>query len=585
MKYILFFTLTFFTTFTHAQSRILVDGHFSDWDEKPVLYNDASGDGSFSGIDFGQLQIANDEDYIFFKIEVGDEINLQNENDISIYLDMDDNPATGFAINDIGADLIYFFGNRYGLYYATTSPTTIFHRDINLISAPTVTSDRFEIAIKRDISLSGRAPFSSENIKVVFKDETTNGDILPSESGGIEYTFVNENLDPLPSFSIPPTQESDLRIISYNTLFDGLFDQSRIPAFRRIFQATQPDIIGFQEIYDRSSAQVANQIESFIPSAEGQEWYHAKEGPDCHAISRYPILGSALIAGYNSSSGNGAFLIDIPNLEEHMLFIVAHPPCCSNNAGRQSEVDQIMEFIREAKNGNGPLPLEADAPIVIVGDMNFVGYHRQLETFLTGDISNESAFGADFTPDWDGSDFIDSAPHTTGVPFSYTWYDEGSSFSPGRLDYILYSGSNLLLKNNYALFTPSLSQSTLDDSNLFSDDAVTASDHLPVIADFQLKNITSNAEISTEKKPQTISIAPNPSNTQSSFSFFMPKKSEVQIQLLDEKGKLVRVLQKKTISAGMHHFDIDTSVLAAGVYFVRVESAEYSGTERLVVVK
>ena len=72
------------------------------------------------------------------------------------------------------------------------------------------------------------------------------------------------------------------------------------------------------------------------------------------------------------------------------------------------------------------------------------------------------------------------------MPFSYTWYNEGSNFSPGRLDYIIYSGSNLLLQNSYSLFTPSLPLDSLIAFNLLADDAVVASDHLPIIADFEL---------------------------------------------------------------------------------------------------
>ena len=86
--------------------------------------------------------------------------------------------------------------------------------------------------------------------------------------------------------------------------------------------------------------------------------------------------------------------------------------------------------------------------------MNFVGDHKQVTTLLKGDIENEAAYGSDFTPDWDGSDFVDSKSPTTGVPFSFTWYSESSAFSPGRLDYMIYSGSNMKLENTYSLFTP-----------------------------------------------------------------------------------------------------------------------------------
>jgi len=340
--------------------------------------------------------------------------------------------------------------------------------------------------IYTDATGDDNSVFQSDKIKVVFRDDFSSGDLIPNTNDEAEYSFLNEDLEPLPNYSIQKPPTSDLRILSYNVLFDGLFDSSREAAFTRILQATQPDIIGFQEIYDNSSEQVATQIALMT----GTQWYHAKQGPDCHAISRYPIIESAFIAGYNQGAGNGAFLIDLPGVAEHLLMIVAHPPCCSNDFGRQIEVDLIMEFLREAKNGNGPFPLEENARIVIVGDMNFVGDGGQLETLLTGDIADESSYGADFNPDWDGNDLLDSHPYATGVPFSYTWYSPNSSFSPGRLDYIIYSGSNLNLQNSYSLFTPALPQETLNTFNLNANDVITASDHLPVVADFKIENFS-----------------------------------------------------------------------------------------------
>jgi exonuclease III len=490
MKYLRILSLLFVSITSNSQDRILVDGIFNEWSDYPIIYSDAAGDGGSSGIDFGQLQIYNDDEYIFFLLESGSEINLQDLNEIFIYLDTDDNSNTGFSINGIGAEIVYSFGNRSGFFYQGANSSTIQHSDIGLVTAPTVTSSQFEIAIRRDIIISGIPVFQSDNLKIVFQDDFSNGDLLPASNEEITYTFSNNNSEPLPDFSIQKFPESDLRVISYNVLFNGVFDPARIPSFTRLLQAIEPDIIGFQEIYDFSSAQVASQVESMLPSSTGQQWFHAKEGPDCHAISRYPILESALIPGYNQNAGNGAFLIDVAGIETGLLLIVAHPPCCGNNEGRQIEVDLIMEFLREAKEGNGPIPLQPGAPIVILGDMNLVGDHRQLETLLTGNIFDESSYGPDFIPDWDDNNLLDSHPYVTGLPFSFSWYNEESNFSPGRLDYIIYSGSNLMLQNSFSLFTPGLSQDNLNALNLFANDAIAASDHLPLVVDFELNNLT-----------------------------------------------------------------------------------------------
>ena len=220
MKYLVLLSLFFSSIVSFSQDRILADGIFDEWDEYPIIYADAAGDGGFSGIDFGKLQVFNDNEFIFFLLETGAEINLQDFNNISIYLDTDGNTNTGFSINGIGAELVYTFGNRRGVFYKSGNSSIIFHNDIGLVSAPTVTSNRFEIAIRRDITISGIPVFQSDNIKIVFEDDISNGDLIPSANERVEYTFSTNNLEPLPDYSIKKAHGSDVRIISYNVLFN-----------------------------------------------------------------------------------------------------------------------------------------------------------------------------------------------------------------------------------------------------------------------------------------------------------------------------------------------------------------------------
>ena len=145
MKY-LSLSLLFISIVGYSQNRILVDGIFDEWSDHPVIYSDAAGDGGFLGVDFGELQIFNDDEFIFFLLEIGNEINLQDLNKISIFLDTDNNSNTGFSINGIGAELVYSFGERSGLFYYANGSSEIFHSNIGLVSAPTVSSDQFEIA-------------------------------------------------------------------------------------------------------------------------------------------------------------------------------------------------------------------------------------------------------------------------------------------------------------------------------------------------------------------------------------------------------------------------------------------------------
>ncbi len=582
MKTFLFIFLLLTTNLLIGQSRILVDDDFSDWQNILPAYIDPSGDQGFSNIDFGSLWIYNDADYLFFNIELGLENNLQEFNEITIYIDTDNNDLTGVAVNEIGADLSYTFGERVGMVYIQNNSTEVFHNDIELVTSPTVSSDQFELRINRNLEFFGEGLFQGDTIQVVFKDNSGPWDILPNEPGGVKYTYVEETPIPLPSYSISKTNPELLRVLSYNVLIDGLFDGFRGPPMSRLIETIAPEIIGFQEIYDHGSLEVASKIESILPTGPNQQWYHAKEGSDIIAISKYPILESYAI------DNNGAFLLDMESAAGgELLFIVAHTPCCGNNMERQLEIDAIMAFIRNAQNGIGPLQLVEDTPIIIVGDMNLVGYQQQLITLLTGSIVYNDFYGPDFNPDWDDSDLEDSRPFTTGLPNNFTWFNEGSSYSPGRLDFIVYTGSVLELTNNYTLFSRMLPADTLNAYDLMQEDAVVASDHLPIVSDFYLNNTTGLKNIAGDNAEEVLLLQnePNPFDQSTIIKYELPNKSFVTLSVYSSIGLQVANLVSEQQNTGTYTLDFNAGDLPEGIYFLKIQADEYSETKKIMIFR
>lgn len=467
----------------HAQAtRIIVDGVFSDWGSLKPLHVDPPGDQLSGSIDFGRLWVANDERFLFLRVEVGAEINLQDLNDITLYLDTDNNSSTGASIRDIGAELEWNFGGKARVFVTAACPVAISHRHIGLVTAPTVTSTQFEIALERHIQpVDQTALFPGDTIRIAFADKGVGGDLLPEAGTHITYSFGHAPLPPLPALTLRRQEASHLRVLTYNVLHDGLFDVERTPAFKRILRAVQPDIIGFQEIYNHTAEQTVAQVKAIFSPMGPQQWHGSKVAPDIIAISSYPIIATYPI------EGNGAFLLDLrPKHDAHLLLIVAHPPCCEHNLERQREIDAIMAFIRDAKAPGDVLELKPNTPILIIGDLNLVGYAQQLKTMLSGEIVNVTPFGPAFKPDWDGSNFTDLMPRHTDLPMTYTWRDDNIDFNPGRLDFMIYSDSVLRLGNHFVLFTPAMTADSLAAHGLEPQDVPTASDHLPVVSDFIL---------------------------------------------------------------------------------------------------
>ncbi len=544
---VLFSLVLFFS----LNAQIVIDENFGDWDNSGFSVEDNLNDGVY-GIDFTRMKIDNDDTYLYLFFNTSKEINLQSYKDIALFIDIDEDENTGYKINGMGADISYFFGSRYGFYYRNSSSNQIYHDDIGLISLPTVTSDSFELAIKRQFKIGSYLIKLTGKIKIFMLQDVQNGDKIPDDSGGIEYKMNNDNLV-LPSFEMEKNSEEQIRIMSYNVEKDHYFDNE--PPYSRLIKAGNPDILCFQEIYNHSSANVRKKIQSYF----GGNWYDAKQGNDLIVVSKYPIIKTAPIGG------NGAFLISKDGKE--ILIINNHLYCCDNDSGRQKEVDEIMQFVRKSKSGEGNIPVSKNTPIIILGDMNFVGSNRQRKTLILGDISNEYVYGNDFLPDWDGTIFEDAKPVTTGYPGTFTWNSDNSSYPKGRLDYFIYSGSVLQKTNGFALFTRLLGRDILDKYQMNAEDTDNASDHFPVFVDF--KFIKPMAVKDENNNSQIVSCFPNPVKNTLNIKFNNTRYSTVYISIVDNFGRIALKEYRRT-KEGLNIFRINVSSLKSGIYYMKI---------------
>lgn len=461
-----------------SQHRILLDENKLDWITVQTAWSSTS---STHGIALNEFKVTNDEDFVFLYFKSDETYSLQSSSGINLYIDTDNNYNTGFKKDSIGAEIVFNFGQRSGTAYLNNTQQSISFSDLFMVTAPTIDSDWFEVAISRDAKIGNNNVFNASNIKLILSDQS---DINGASTGAVNYTLMNSSVDPLPVYSFTKIEDNHLRVLAHNVQFDGFFEEAKKPAYERLYKVIEPDIIGFSEIYNHSGTQVANRLEEMLPSPTGKQW-NATNIQDNFVATRYTIKSSWAAGGF----GNGVFLLDLrPDYNTDALVVVAHPPCCDNDATRQTEVDAIMSFIREAKQPGGDLALNDSTPIIIMGDMNFVGKQQQVTTLLTGNIVDEATYGNDFTPDWNGNPFVDAKPYVTNLPMTFTQGTSTSpgSFTKGRLDYIVYSGSVLDLQNSFVLYTNTLSPAQLTANNLLFNDTEVSSDHFPVVSDFKV---------------------------------------------------------------------------------------------------
>ena len=577
MRYLVLFFLLI--PILGQSQNILIDGKFDDWEAITPL-EDAADAGS--NLDFQKVWVHSDEQFIYLSFEFRQEIQLQENNNIAFYMDIDDDENSGSSSSfSLGADLIYNFGSKQGQLYVDGTIFSINHADIGYVSAPTVSSRRFEIAFRRDHDFYNEVVFSAPNVKFFFRDQTIGGDRIP-DTENAAHVLKDESLTTI-DYSFKKVAGSDIRVISFNVQRDAIFEAGRSDAFKRIIQALQPDIIAFQEIYDNTERDVRNLMQGIMPTAPtGETWTISKVLPDIIMVSKFELKGRLTLEGSTSgSAGNGVFVYDLPEFDTDLVFINCHLPCCQNNDTRQDEIDAIMGFVRDYKEGRTQFETQEDAPIIIVGDMNMVGFDEQLTTFITGDIQDEGRFGNDFAPDWDGSDFEDALPYNTNYPTTFTWYNSNSSFNPGRLDLIFYSGSVLDLKNSFSLFTPTLEQDTLTTYGMISGDVLVASDHLPLVADFKINTLSSTENISSGVNK--FQVSPNPISDDFSVKFELTKQQLVELSLFNHTGQFIEVLKNERLPSGYHDFSLTGKGLSAGLYFLNLKTEE--GSVALKIVK
>ena len=567
---------------------IFLDGKTDDWNVPIPTYNDSENDGN--EFDFKYFSVTNDEQFLFIRLNLTPEAKLIENNFLTLYIDGDNNNATGVSANGIGAELRWDFGNRTGQFYKNGT-TNISFPEIQYRSLPTVTDTTYEIAIGKNVLPNGTDPlFSSPSIKIFFIDNDTNGDLMPNSGETFEYTFDNTPTPPLIPTEISREDTSLLRLMNWNVLFDGLLEPGRADNFERILQAVQPDIICFNEFFNSSVTQVKNAINQMLPLPGGASWSGVKLDAGNVTISKYPIAQSWLVyAGHRIT----ASLINLPQyFEKDIMVINSHFKCCGgvqNDETRQLEADATIAFILNAKTPGGVINLPDNTPFVIAGDLNLVGLRQQLTTLVTGEIINTQIFGNGAPPDWDNTDIEDLLSSQTDKRTAYTWRSDNSSFPPGRLDFQIYSNSVMDVEKDYVIQTEVMSSDRLAQYGLQQFDTRDASDHFPKVTDYSLEIITNIEKETGLKDFRLEQNYPNPFNPSTIIKYQIPEDSFVTLKLYGALCNEIATLVNEEQTAGIHEIQFNAQknswFPASGIYIYQLRAGSFVETKKMILLK
>lgn len=559
----------------HTQS-ILVDGEFADWTDIPVAVSDLRGDGSFT-IDFAECAMTNDDSYLYVRIKFYKEVLLQNIDNLSILLDIDGDRQSGHLpyVGGIpaGMDLQLLLSQNEGVAEIGQELVPLELSDLLFISAPTVSDNQFEIAIPRTfyISYIDTTIHLADKVFCVVSDRNFSNDIMP-DTGVITYEMNQDTFVPLP-YSIEKNADHTMRILTFNTLEDGLFRGHLTDEYQRLFDILQPDIICLQEVWDRDLTEVKNRIKFLYPHPEGLEWYISKtESSGVVTISRYPIIEYEIKNRVTFSQ------IQLPQSEQPLHVINAHLPCCDKNTERQNSIDQLLAFIRDSRLGLTSYSMGAEDPVILCGDMNLVGDRQQLYSLDNGDIVDNQSYGEDLWLNPDMTTWKRITTVATNSPFAQTWYQYASSYGPGILDYIWYTDALIESTNSFILAAEYMDSDSLTKYGLTYSFNQVMSDHRPLIMDFKLKDY-SLAHDPLANKISDIDIWPNP--TSDVIYIRLP-----EIQYIDKliiRNQLGEILFVKQVSTQHNVLDYPLPYLPASSYTIEVVTPEHYWTKQFIV--
>ena len=580
-----FFIGPFLFSLLFSGHPISIDGLYQDWEDVPIAYIDTEDDDL--GADYSTLKITYDSEFLFIYFNFfNGEFLMQDWNDFHLYIDADNDSSTGHYVHGIGAELDWTFGDRSGYKHVEGQQSELYQNDLTLRIAPTITSTEFEVAIARGsspLTLNGSQSFTGG--KLVLSEIEEGGDLIPNESGGVSFTIGEDYVVSPQPITLERSNEDDIRVVSYNTWNEGILDNDRQIHFKRILQSLDPDIIALQEHGDWDD--IDDIIQSWFPD---EEWYASWTYRDLVVLSRFPVISDANMI---SSERTMAVLLDTEGeLGEDLLIFNSHLSCCDNNEDRQQQVDEFAGAWREwVTDGAGPFELEYGAPFIHVGDFNYVGYRQQVETIRDGDIEDEDQYGNDFLPDWDSTSIIDIFPRHTHKRMGYTWRKDGSSFNPGKLDYVFYSDATIDAGKYYILNTLAMDDLALDYYGLQWEDTQIASDHLPIVFDISINN-----EVGIEEErilpitPILYPNYPNPFNSNTAIAFYLSEPAIIDLSIIDILGNTVKNLIHENRPAGNSSINWDGKnmmgeSMTSGIYFYLLKVNGMSMKRKMVLLK
>ncbi len=436
-----------------------------------------------------------DPAYLYLRFSVDGENKALQASDqtVTIHLDLDGDGGTGFAMLDpvdaagMGVDLEIEFSPRNAegsldrgaaayVVDRTGSRTKIPVAGLDLLFTPTHASNWYEARISRHVA-------TGTDTSALEAASAWEGVITLRDSGGslrgwsdafIAEKPIASEQPPLADATLPPRPAGAIRVLNWNIHRNN--PEKNSAPFARVIELVRPDVVLIQEWEAKQPAQIARWFHEHIDSPTAR--WHALSGRSWGVaiVSPYPItplVQDGVTFPHDGRDHNARIVSGVVALPVGDIVVAStHLKCCGS-ATSPEDSTRIAEAGRIASALGDAIADDPTWVRVVAGDMNLVGTRTPLDLIGKG-------------LDSDGSDLEIAPVRVLGDNATYTWVDWQTSFTPGRLDYVLYSGAGCRVLGATAIDTRRLSDAALARMGLERDDSG-ASDHLPIVVDVAIR--------------------------------------------------------------------------------------------------
>jgi len=91
--------------------------------------------------------------------------------------------------------------------------------------------------------------------------------------------------------------------------------------------------------------------------------------------------------------------------------------------------------------------------------------------------------------------------------------------------------------------------------------------------------------INNEIAIHSLNIYPNPASEKITMDFNLKENSNIRIEIYNESGQLVQLMNKENLNSGNNSINLDVSKLNSGLYFMNLISEKESVTQKIQIIK